>query len=194
VDGSGRWVHVPNRREHARDPLALEYYRRLSITESVNQLSPAAVAPLVAAQRRLLAGELRGFPSPDEIARHLPGVPQYRVPTDNAQRLLGSYAHFVAGAYPHADPGISVASVKVYRVVHGLVPPGDFADGRDPRDPTLYQPYYQGEFDRDGNLIHPNDPFLYWLLPVLRVQGPAREELLNLVALHAGSDPWEDEQ
>ena len=30
-------------------------------------------------------------------------------------------------------------------------------------------PYFLGEFDEEGTLLHPKDPFLYWYLPVVRV-------------------------
>jgi hypothetical protein len=69
-------------------------------------------------------------------------------------------------------------------------------------DPTLFWPYFQGEFDRDGNLKDPNDPYLYWLIPIQRVATiPAsqagitrldegrvetpREEIRDYVAVHA---------
>jgi hypothetical protein len=184
ADGSDRWVQVPNRAE-TRDPLALDYYRRLPITESVNQLAAVPAVPFETARRRVLAGAFDGIPSPDEIALHLPGVPQYRVPIDNAVRLLQSYARFAARAHSHADPGVAVTGVKVYRVVHGIIPPGDFARGREPTDPTLYLPYFQGEFDGDGTLKDPTDPYLYWLIPILR----SKHGVLDSVELHAGSTP-----
>jgi hypothetical protein len=199
-DGSSRWVKVPNRRRDARDPLALEYYRRLALTESTNQLEPVQVLSAEASQRRALAGQLLGLPSPDELALYLPGVPQFRVPGDTSRRLLQNYARFLAATHPHPDPAVGVRGVKVYRIVHAMSSPADFAAGRSPLDPTLYLPYYQGEFDREGNLKNPGDPFLYWLLPILRADegGPAvasgsgRSATLvvrDFVAIHAGSDP-----
>ena len=38
--------------------------------------------------------------------------------------------------------------------------------GRDPYNASLYMPYYQGAFDKDGKLIDPTDPMLYWLVPI----------------------------
>jgi hypothetical protein len=188
ANGSSRWVEVPNRQEDAKDPMALEYYRRLSVTENVNQLTATAVMPAEAVERRLLAGALLGIPTPEEISPYLPGILQYRVPVEYAKQLLQSYVRFVARRHPHPDPGVAVTGVKVYRVVHGLVAPGAFAAGLDPADPTLCSPYYQGEFDRDGNLKDPADPFLYWLIPILKVKtsGPSTEsELLDYVAVHS---------
>jgi hypothetical protein len=192
ADGSSRWVNVPNREEHAKDPMALEYYRRLSLTESTNQLLPPGPVPPQVAQRRLLAGPLWGLPTPDEIVLEIPGVPQYRVPSDYSQRLLRCYAAFLARAYPPADPAVSVRGVKVYRVVHGMISPGQLARGMSPLDPTLYLPYYQGEFDPQGNLKDPNDPLLYWLIPILKSDRAG--EVFNGVAVHAESKPGGGDQ
>jgi hypothetical protein len=170
TDGSSRWVKIPNREEHAKDPLALEYYRRLSITESTNQLNalPAVAPELI--QRRLVTGHLDGIPSPDEIALHYPGLPQYRVPVDHSRHLLQGYARFVARTYRHENAAVEVEGVKVYRVVHAMPQARDVAGGMGPLDPELFLPYYQGEFDQDGNLKDPNDPYLYWLIPILKVE------------------------
>jgi hypothetical protein len=208
ADGSSRWVEIPNRREHVKDALANEYYRRLAMNESINRMQPIQPAPAEVARRRLLAGELGDIPSPSAIAQHLPGVAQYQVPADTARHLLTVYARFLAHTYPADDRSVGVASVKLYRVIHGLIPPGNFAAGDDPLDPTLYVPYYQGEFDADGNLLDPNDPFLYWLIPILkferapgglllpaglaagRTPGPsANPEVRDYVSIHAESEP-----
>ncbi len=211
ADGSSRWVKIPNRSEHAKDPLALEYYRRLSITESINQIQHALGATPEILRRRMVAGQLKEIPSPDEIALHLPGVPQYRVPVENAKHLLQSYARFLAHTYPHTNPALEVTGVKLYRVVHGMVPPSSLAAGMDPLDPMLYLPYFQGEFDKEGHLKDANDPFLYWLLSILKVEAIASPapvsrgqftdagrnrrrdyQVRDSVAIHAGSTPWRD--
>jgi hypothetical protein len=193
-DGSSRWVKVPNREQHARDPLALEYYRRLALTESTNQLEPSVISSETAS-RRALMGQLQGLPSLDVIALHLPSVAQYRVPNDTSRRLLQCCARFVATHHPHADPAVGVRGVKVYRVVHAMLQPGAFAAGQSPCDPTLYLPYYQGEFDRDGNLKDPNDPLLYWLIPILKIQQPAGGEVVcDFLAIHAGSEHGREEE
>src|SRR5262249_48951425 len=134
-DGSSHWVKMPTRQRHARDPLALEYYRRLALTESTNQLEPVQVLPGEATARRALAGQLLGLPTPEQIALYLPGVPQFRAPGDTSRRLLQCYARFVASSYPHANPAVGVRGVKVYRIVHAMVRPADFAAGRLPLDP-----------------------------------------------------------
>jgi hypothetical protein len=197
TDGSSRWVKVPNRQEDAKDPMALEYYRRLSVTENVNQLAATMVMPADVLERRLLGGALLGIPTPEEIAAHMPAVLQHRVPVEYARQLLQSYARFVAGRHPHPNPAVGVTGVKVYRVVHGLVAPGAFAAGLDPADPTLYSPYYQGEFDRDGNLKDPADPFLYWLIPILKAKAPGSSgegEVLNYVGVHSAPRHGKEER
>jgi hypothetical protein len=166
-DGSTCWVECPGKRTTLLDPLALEYYRRVAMNESVNQLLPITMASADAAELRMLRGETLGIPTPAEVARYLPGVPQYRVPTPNTKHLMGTYARHLALAYRHADPAVEVSGIKIYRVVHAILPPRDFAQGGDPADPTLYLPYYHGEFDREGALKDPDDPFLYWLVPIL---------------------------
>ena len=37
----------------------------------------------------------------------------------------------------------------------------------DPFHPTTYRPYYLGTYDAEGKLLDPEDPMLYWLVPVL---------------------------
>src|SRR5437660_1738064 len=39
------WLKIPTRGEHLKDPLALTYYRRLSVTEQVSQTIPDYVTP-----------------------------------------------------------------------------------------------------------------------------------------------------
>src|SRR5207302_1315929 len=93
-----------------------------------------------------------------------------------------------AHAYPNEEhPELAVRSVKVYRLVHRILPASEFAQGIDPLDPTQYLPYFEGEFDPDGNLMTPpDDPFLYWLIPIIRLEKaevePARPD-------HARPDP-----
>ena len=210
ANGTSEWCEFPRPSEDFRDPLGLEYYRRVAMNESINQLTPTLSISNEVLRGRLIAGEVNGIPSPEVIGMHLPGLPQYRVPADTSKQLLQSYARFIALQYAHADAKADVAGVKVYRVTHAILSPGDFAEGRDPLDPTLFFPYYQGEFDKEGNLKNPDDPYLYWLIPILRVQkhadpwtgplGPpvpfaqnnmGTTEIRDFLAIHAGSKHWE---
>src|SRR5262249_36358725 len=169
VDGSARWVKLPDREQDAKDPFAMSFYRRLPITESTNQLLPPMPAPEDVLRRRLTASVRDGIPAPSEITQVMPAVFQYRVPGDYSKRLLKSYARHVAQAFPHVDGRTPVSGVKVYRAVHLILAPRDFAAGASVVDPTLYWPYFQGEFDSAGNLKDPNDPYLYWLIPIMKV-------------------------
>lgn len=86
----------------------------------------------------------------------------------------------------------TVTRVKMFRVEHRVITPDQFLEyqnsaveatrrgdrnpnlnvaartegGNSPFHPSLYFPYYLGEFDRAGELTNPQDPLLYWLLPI----------------------------
>jgi hypothetical protein len=162
----------------------------------------------VIVHRRRLGASLYGpdeVPIPDDVPVNV----QYREPQDLAKLLVASYARYIAWNSPHpTDPSVAVKSVKVYRVVHNIMTPAELAAGGEranPTDKTHFWPYFQGEFDRDGKMLNPQDPFLYWLLPVVRVpkdyplSGPLRlsvqlppenSRLLDALELHArAGDP-----
>ena len=51
---------------------------------------------------------------------------------------------------------------------------------------------YQGQYDVDGRLMDPEDPFLFWCLPIMRkTPGDPKSPLLCYVFKHAGDDKWE---
>ena len=80
--------------------------------------------------------------------------------------------------------------MKIYHVEAHNPQVDNFQAGQGPYDPELYLAFYQGEYDAEGNLkpsclqIQRNaegreigriqDPFLYWLIPIVRV--PDRPE------------------
>lgn len=197
-DRSARWVKIPNRADY---PLAINYQRRLSLTESINQLSPQP-APQMLQQlllRRHQAGQELGIPMhPD-----MPEALQFREPVMYSKKMLEAYARHAAVTYKHLDdPAKKVIGVKIYRIVHGLPEPSRVATAKGKLDDeTMYLAYYQGEFDPDGNLKDPTDPFLYWLIPILKVprehalrngplspgewDDPEKVELRNYVEIHA---------
>jgi hypothetical protein len=173
--------------------------------------SPAFVARHdpweVIVQRRRLGATMPQYGSDQlQLADDVPLNVQYREPQDVAKMLVASYAKYVAWNSPHpTDPAVAVKSVKVYRVVHNLISPAELSQGGDPLDKTHYLPYFQGEFDRDGKMVNPQDPFLYWMLPVVRVPRdypasgplrlgvplpPDRSKLLDCLEIHASAgDP-----
>jgi hypothetical protein len=175
-DGNSRWIDLPNRGEHVTDPMGLSYYRRLVLAESTSQVqAPAEPSPEVL-QRRLLGGTILGIPTPAEISPFFSNVPQYRVPNDYSWRALRGYARHLARANPPTDPAVRITGIKIYRVVHVMLLPGQLLSGEDPADPALYLPYYQGEFDAEGQLKNPADPFLFWLIPILTVPRPGASD------------------
>src|SRR5262249_16731598 len=54
-DGSSFWEKIPNRKEHVKDPLLIEYYRRLSLVEAVNQTITLPNVPLDIAHKHTVA-------------------------------------------------------------------------------------------------------------------------------------------
>jgi hypothetical protein len=161
-DGSARWFEIPRRDAHA---FTLQFQRRLSLGESINQLLPPSSLDLEIRRRRLTAGRLDSIPLHPSFPENL----QHREPTPYSKRMLQAYARHVARAKPHpSDPGRKVVGVKIYRVVHRILDPLEMAQGADPAAEPLYFPYYQGEFDAEGRLKDSRDPYLYWLIPILK--------------------------
>jgi hypothetical protein len=216
-----RWVKVPEldkdgiprRPDGTRLWPNVQYTRRLSMAESANfpgpPISPVNFINLL--KQRVAAGDEKGIPLRLDVSYEN----QYREPSDVSKLWLQTYVRHVARAYPHeTKPYLQVTGVKVYRVIHDIIHAGQLAQGLEPNDPTLYFPFYMGEFDQDGNikpsnntvvLIGPNgefqvkrDPFLYWLIPIMRPlpknYDPTKpfyvrikeEKVKNYVLLHAG--------
>jgi hypothetical protein len=201
-----RWVKLPDLKDD-RDPnypLRLQYQRRLALTENLKGTEPvppdrfqvilnrrAAQAPQPAAQQGVLGVRpefVLGLPVP-----YHPGftpADQFRHPDASTRMLLSSYARHVLQDQHPTDPEAKPARVKIYRVVHRFLDAKQMGEDEDPLDPRLYLPWFVGEYDTDGNLVDPNDPFLYWLLPMM----PDANEpgVVNAYAyLHAGDeDSW----
>lgn len=202
-DGSSRWVKVPNREDfHTK----LEFQRRLALCESINHQQPGPPVNFDQIWYRRLAGdgmenlrpEVR-FRPPHEVSQllatahpdflvippypaHLmPAHLQYRPPTPYSRTMMSTYARHVARHYPSAsDPAATVTGVKAYRMVQRIIMPGEMVAGLDPYDKTTYLPFFQGEFDADGKLMDPNDPLLYWAIPIMQVPKPKDVELFRV--------------
>jgi hypothetical protein len=168
------WSKYPLRSRDYKDPLGLEYYRRLSVTENVAQYPPRGYrlppAEEELVQRRRNTGEAAKIP------RH--GFPEVQrmIPSDLVVRhVLPSYARHVA--HDHELPGWDIKGIKVYRATHTIITLDQFvgmdlaankrATPRSPYNPMFYMCYFQGEFDTAGNLKDPTDPLLYWLVPII---------------------------
>ncbi len=118
---------------------------------------------------------------------------QYQEPQPSVKWIIESYARHIARTSPHPDnPEIPVEGVRIYRLRHDLITPGQLAEGMDPCDPIFYKPVYLGRFNSDGRMLGINgkplfdgdgnrlfgpdrqpvdelDPFLYWYLPMAYV-------------------------
>lgn len=164
-DGTGRWIKLPNRGDF---PTALNYQRRLSLTESVNQLIPSQSIPpyqaeVYKARRAAVAHVIPLHPSILDLSL------QYRRPHKFTERMLETYARHISHEAKHlTDPNIGVVSVKIYRVVHTIPTPSMLAAGRSPIEEDTYVPYFMGEYDTQGNLLDDEDPFLYWAIPIVK--------------------------
>jgi hypothetical protein len=187
-----------------KDPLGVSYYRRLALTELVSgtipdYMTPASFEKSDAYKRRLdvANGLVTGYPkipipSPPEAD---PPFTQYRVPqTDKSRYLLPSYArHMLTES---TKPGWKAVRVKIYRLEHRIRPPQDYdakstgtGQALDPYHPTTYKPFFLGEFDRDGTLLDPQDPMLYWLVPIVSktpTPGTDDKNYTDYMSKHAG--------
>jgi hypothetical protein len=205
-----RWVKVPAFDERGR-PIRpdgsrlwpnLEYVRRTSLAENVGSLGDAP-PDLAMERRRLQAVRTRHIPMhPDMTTEE-----QFRPPEamEQVNVWLSSCVRHLAYTYPHATkPQQQVMGIKVYAVIHSTLEPQQVALGMNPDDPTMYYPYYLGEYDKGGTLkpytdagaTRPRpDPLLYWLIPIVResigpadrqVQGAESGRIKNYVYRHAG--------
>jgi hypothetical protein len=135
-------------------------------------------------RRRQLIGTTLPFTDPKDNNRPAPlqmvmmpsynqltPMNQFSEPQEMARRLIASYARHIARTSPDPnDPHNEVKAVRVYRVVHELISPRQLHEGElTPWDDTTFKPYYVGKYDRDGRLLDPDDPFLYWWVPIIRV-------------------------
>ena len=125
----------------------------------------------------------------------IPQMQQLQIPDKLSKRRISSYARFVARKFEKNPDDLmanmKVKSVKVYRVIHAIAPASILVNGIAPTDPELYRPYYVGHFDPDGKLIEDNDPYLYWLVPILRKDGnDPMSDIEDYCRLHAGDSHW----
>jgi hypothetical protein len=153
-----------------------------------------------------------GEPPPQLPVPFHPLVPtagQYSMPNASSKRLIKSCVRHVAevNLQPPADlPGYHLEWIKAYRVRHEIPPPELYklnAPPLAPNDPQLYQAFYLGRYDADGKLLDApeyyangalksaGDPFLYWLLPVLREDpNDLRSHVHDFCRKHAGDPDW----
>ena len=213
----GLWYKVPQVDDEGRiqHPVALEYQRYLSMTENIAQTDPLppelifnpatkAVEPNPLYAIRLMLAEpapmlIIGKSDSKQLRIPLhPEVPKTRqvnIPADGSRRLLASFARHVAHRYPTYVEGgrtLKFKSVKIYRVIHAIPPIVWYQNPvLKPTDPTLYRPYYIGNYRADGTQIDDRDPYLYWLLPILRDRPTdPHSPIKDYTRLHAGDPNW----
>lgn len=172
ADGSERWVRLPERAQFATRQ---QYQRRLALAESVNVTLPPMnplYTDLACYMRRVAGGDLNQLNVPVRDVVFVPLLDidphvQWRPPLPYPRLLMSMYARHVAATYPsEKDPSAEVTGVKAYRVVRFMLTPDQLAKEHSPADLTLLWPFYQGEFDKEGELKDPTDPFLYWVVPI----------------------------
>ena len=143
---------------------------------------------------------------PDKIVPFHPQLNydfQYYQPSLFARQLLESFSKHLASRPPPADrPNWKFKSVKIYRVTH-IIPQAPLpnvthplAQEFNPQDPELYRPIYMGAFDMNGKGLDDYqsakpDPFLYWMLPILRDEPFKSDSVIRDYARrHAGDPRW----
>jgi hypothetical protein len=83
--------------------------------------------------------------------------------------------------------------IRAYRLEHRITPPVLLVEGLDPYHPTTYRPYFLGDYDANGELVDPQDPMLYWLVPVVSKPGgaapgdPRKRDYEDYLEKHAGA-------
>lgn len=187
-DSSVHEIFLPNRPEHAPDPLAQEFTRRLSIANGISNFSDDGPTPR-AMERRMGRGIL-SIP----LHPYIQSMSQFQRPNEYSLRLLKEYVRHMASRYPHkTNPAIGIAGIKIYRVTHLMLTPNQMRDpNQSPEAKWTYLPYFMGEYSADGVLKDPYDPLLYWLIPIYRGPRDGRIDLLsnqvNIVEPEFGDD------
>ena len=202
------WYKIPALHDDGRQghQTALIYQRYLSVTENAMPFdSIASDNPEVEkiAERRW-AWTPQGAKKEPIVGqappRHELVVPthpemtksqQYRPPQGYVKRFLESYTRHVFHKFESEHPNWKVERVRVYRIIHRIPPTESYLIGVEATDPEFYLPIYLGEFDRTGKLLNPDDPLLYWILPILRE--PPRNifsTIRDWTRRHAGDPYW----
>jgi hypothetical protein len=199
TDGSTRWKKIPNRDEspiglhHQRMLAAAESTMNppsppILTQDLIKQFEqktkqkyelfpgiPHASGEEII-QRRKMAGDTYKFVDPNNkrpaplwpiFEEMPPWMSQYSEPMEFSRRLIASYARHVA--HTESDPDNPVKAVRIYRIVHKMITPRELYEGKDPLDPTLFLSYYMGKYDPNGKILDPEDPFLFWHVPIVRV-------------------------
>lgn len=212
----GVWLKLPDvdANGNHRHPIALDYQRFLALTENAANVEVSPPLMVRAPNGRIVPNDFylaRLVNSPDRghYAQTIVGkeAPEFvlSIPFANAighenqfvrtnlvsRRLIESYVRRAAQTPHPTHPERKVHQVRVYRVIHNIPNVRWFREGHSPNDPESYRPIYQGTFLPNGMIVDPNDPLLYWHLPIQRApDAPVRSRVYNYAALHAGDPDW----
>jgi hypothetical protein len=190
-----QWIVLPRRPADVKDPLGLSYYRYLALTEQVARATPALRANTFEAREMRQRRELVSLAIPPHPTDPLDIQYQLLQP-EVARYVVPSYAsHVIVENTPNKDVAAKTL-VKVYRLQHNTLSIEEFYNWRPggastpPYHPTTYRPYFLGEFDARGNMVNPQDPMLYWLVPIMPRQGgpsgdPTKRDFLDYLSFHA---------
>lgn len=187
-----KWVVTPTRPGDVRDPLGVTYYRRLSISEQTARASPGLFTTTLAEREELVSRRQQ------HIAIPLPAeepISQYRLPHPEIARfVIPSYASHVVLQNTKDKDEAARTTVKMYRLEHVVMPVETFINARnepnattDPYHPVTYRPFFLGEFDARGTLLDPQEPVLYWLIPIRARPGAPKDAVpfYDYMSLHA---------
>jgi hypothetical protein len=195
------WVILPRRPADVRDPLGLTYYRRLSLTEQVARVYPGLLSTTEQLEKSQVWQRRSSVRTDFPLHPAEQPVYQYRVPNpDIARVLLPSYTSHVVLHYGK-DADLDRTTVKMYRFEHRTLDVGTFTGKTtpdkkplNPYHPSTYRPYYLGEYDVYGTLLDPQEPMLYWLVPVIQKPGgpapgdPDPRDYIDTLSFHAGAE------
>jgi hypothetical protein len=216
----GKWYKLPAFDEEGciKHPVRLEYQRYLSMTGRIAEHDSAPPEVVFNEEmqewqwqpmylRRLKLSDPNApidAAAPDANQPRIPLHPeitktaQVNVPASMPKRLLSSFARHLSNKYPThvAAQGntLNFKSVKIYCVIHSIPPVEWYQSGLSPTDPVLYHPFYLGNYRADGMRINDGDPYLWWLLPILRENpNQPKSRIFDYCRYHAGDPDWKME-
>ena len=175
-DGKWEWVKLPDK---ADCPIGMTYQRLNALPEHSfysNGRMPAGETDYSweNVSRRRQNGsrplyERQPDKKPIPMVVDLDTNLQYQYPSEVSQKQIASLARHIWHLPLARREEFTITSVKVYRLKINVLSPYELSKGKDPFGAVQRMPYFLGEFDKEGKLLHPRDPFLYWYLPVVRV-------------------------
>ena len=174
-----KWVVTPRRPADVRDPLGLTYYRRLSLTEQVARGAPGLALPGNYYEKgELLArrAQVGAIPFPQAFDER---VLQYRLPQPEVSRfVIPSYASHIImentrGRGRAATTTVQDVPARAQHNARGQFHqlaehPGVSTEPLQSDDVPAGPSWASST---RGDLVNPQEPMLYWLVPIVRAPG-----------------------